>query len=264
MAPDGSLWIARFNAPSLLVLDADGKNERMVDLSHLDADGNPNASAVRIVDVQGVWKAFVALERLDDRDGYKSKQASSLAQVDVTTLAIEKEVPLAGRNPFNLMSESATALFLAAPGNFNAADEASAGIEQFHLATSTTKLVVRETDLAGSVAEVSVTDGCGAAIVADASSNLNRTSLAIFDPETGEVLTRTLLGPTDGFDLQGLAWIPASGGKPERLLVGDRRASAGRGYPIHVFEREGAACGLRATEDSTFVPQKPIALRAAY
>ena len=63
----GTLWVPRFNVPSLLVLDAHGNRSNVIDLSSYDPDGNPNMSAIRIAQVGGSEKAFVALEELDDR-----------------------------------------------------------------------------------------------------------------------------------------------------------------------------------------------------
>src|SRR5581483_3123113 len=64
VAPDGSLWVTRYNAP-LLVLPKDGRSVR-IDLSALDDDGNPEASGIVI---QGS-RAFVALERLETAQSY--------------------------------------------------------------------------------------------------------------------------------------------------------------------------------------------------
>ena len=118
----------------------------------------------------------------------------------------------------------------------------------------TTALLVHEADLGGSVAEVAVTDGCGAAIVAGPTPSVNPTSVVTFDPTTGKVLA-TVLGPTPGYDLQGLAW---RGGA---LYVGDRRSGPG-GYALHVLSNQGA-CSLVETPTQIILPQPPVALRAA-
>jgi hypothetical protein len=98
---------------------------------------------------------------------------------------------------------------------------------------------------------------CGAAIVADAQKGINRTTLAVFDAESGAVLSRGELGPSATFDTgsRGLAWV--DGGRS--LLVGDR-ARAANGYPVHRFERE-EGCQLRRVDDAIVIGQKPIALR---
>ncbi len=262
VAPDGALWAPRFNLASIAIVDPTGALRSSIDLSKLDDDGNPNATSIVIEDVGGVAKAFVALARLDDVAGYRSTRPAMIVRIDVATTAIETQTLLEGRNAFNALVAHDGALFVAAPGNFDALDESAAGIERFDVATSTTRLLVHEHDLGGSVAEVAVTDGCGVAIVTDASS-VNRTSLVTFDPISGAALTSASAPvlATDGFDLRALAWVSSSGGAP-LLLVGDRRgAPGGRGYAVHVFERSGA-CTLHMRPDAVFLAQKPIALRA--
>lgn len=262
VAPDGSLFVVLYNVPRIAILEG-RKVTGSIDLSRFDPDGNPQAEAIRIVSVGGVAKAFVTLERLDDRDTVNilsSKQPSLMARIDVATRQVEDTIVLAGRNPFNTMAEQDGALFLAEPRSFDAAGEPMAGIERFDTATSTTRLLVAEQDLGGSVVEVAVTDGCGVAIVGGPQKNVNPTSLVTFDPATGKVLRSAqapVLGPTPGYDLQGLAWRGTS------LYVGDRRPDAG-GYPIHVFEREPGTCNLHEVPARTFdLPQRPVALRPA-
>jgi hypothetical protein len=255
VAPDGSLWVPRYNVPSIAILDASGAIVKTIDLSPYDDDGNPNASAIVIADVGGAAKAFVTLERLDDANGLRSTRPSALLRVDVASEAVEAQIALVGRNPFSVFVDGG-ALWVAAPGNFDTLDEAAAGIERVDLSTSTTKLVVSEHDLGGSVSQVAVTNGCGAAIVADAST-ANRTALVTFDPDAGRALT-TASAPvlaTDGFDLSALAWVNVNG--ETLLLVGDRRAASG-GYPVHVFD--AAACALHERA-AVLLSQKPVALR---
>lgn len=255
-APDGTLFVALYGVGKLAVVQG-GRVTGSVDLSAYDADGNPQAESVRIVDVGGAPKAFVALERLDDADFPASKQPSIMLRLDVATRAVEAAVELEGRNPFNPMAEQDGALYLSEPGSFDADDEERAGIERFDTRTGTTRLLVRERALGGSVADVAVTGGCGAAIVAGPQKDVNPTRVVLFDLASGAVLA-TVLGPTPGYDLQGLAWRAGS------LHVGDRRAvGPGGGYPVHVFDREGDACAVRPSARSIVLPQRPVALRAA-
>ncbi len=263
-APDGALFVVLYNVPRIAVL-VGGKVTSFIDLSgpEFDADGNPQADAIRIVNVGGVPKAFVTLERLDDTDKINilsSKQPSAMLRIDVATRKVEATIQLKGRNPFNTMAEHDGALFLAEPGNFDTAGEPLAGIERFDTATSTTRLLVTEQDLGGSVAEVAVTDGCGAAIVGGPQKDVNPTSLVTFDPTSGKVLTSAqaaVLGPTPRYDLQGLAWRGTS------LYVGDRRRGP-NGYPVHVFDREPGTCILHEVSSRAFdLPQRPVALRPA-
>jgi hypothetical protein len=259
VAPDGSLFVTLYDVPRIAIMK-DGRLDATIDLSSYDGDGNPQAESIRIVPVDGVAKAFVTLERLDDTDRLLSKQDSYMLRIDVATRVIEDKIVLVGRNPFNSMAEHAGGLFLAVPGNFDAADEPRAGIERFDAATSTTRLLVTEHDLGGSVSEVAVTDGCGAAIIAGPKPMINPTSLVTFDPATGQVLSGPMtpvLGPTPGYDLQALAW------RGDSLYVGDRRPGAG-GYPVHVFERAPGTCNLHEIASRSIeLPQRPVALRPA-
>ena len=256
------MFVVLYNVPRIAILK-DGKVTQSDRPLGLRRRPNPQADAIRIVTVAGVPKAFVTLERLDDRDKVKilsSKQPSMMLRIDVATRKVEDAIVLAGRNPFNTMAEHDGALFLAEPGNFDSATDPLAGIERFDTATSTTRLLVTEQDLGGSVAEVAVTDGCGVAIVGGPQKDVNPTSLVTFDPTTGKVLSSAqaaVLGPTPGYDLQGLAWRGTS------LFVGDRRRGAS-GYPIHVFEREPGTCILHEIRARAFdLPQRPVALRPA-
>ena len=256
---DRSLFVVLYNVPRIIVLK-DGKQDGApIDLSMYDDDKNPQADAIRIVEVGGVEKAFVTLERLDDtQPGLASRQSSKMLRIDVATRQVEAVIELAGRNPFNALSELNGRLFMAEPRNFDADDDDAAGIERFDTATSTTQLLVKEQDLGGSVAEVAVTEGCGAAIVAGKEKGTNPTSLVTFDPETGQVLT-TASAPllaTPGYELQALAW------KGDTLYVGDRRRGS-TGFQVHAFERDPGTCNLRETGRGITLPQGPVAIRAA-
>lgn len=259
VAPDGTVILPLYGSGRLAFVK-DGKVDlaSTVDLSSFDPDGNPQANAARVVPVGGVPKLFVSLERLDDRDLLRSKQPSWMLRLDVATRAVEATIELAGRNPFNAMAELDGALFLSEPGSFDLADEELAGIERFDTATSTTQLLVRERDLGGSVAEVAVTAGCGVAIVMGPVPNVHPTTLVSFDPTTGRILapiSAPVLGPTGGYDLQGLAW------RGSTLYVGDRRPGP-RGFTVHVFERADG-CTLTKSARTIDLPERPVALRAA-
>jgi hypothetical protein len=252
VAPDGTWWVPRFNEPSITVMNDHGSVTSTIDLSMDDPDGNPNASAIQIVEVGGISKAFVALERLDDHDQLKSKLPSWMLRIDLASGAID-HLELAGRDPFGTMNAAGGFLYLATPGNFDAADEVDAGVERFDPATFTSKLLATERDLGGSVAEVAISEKCGAAIVADPTTNVNRTSVVIFDPQSGQAIAKNVFGPTEGFDLSSLAW------RGNLLLIADRRRAAD-GYPIHVLEATDA-CALTPRPDKIFVSQKPVAVR---
>lgn len=251
VASDGSLWIPLYLVPSVLVLAPDGSVSRTIDLSRYDGDGNPDASSITIVQTPAGEKAFVTLDRLNPYP--QSVQPSWMLRIDTATAKVEATVALAGRNPFTVTQDGGI-LWLADPGNFDDATEADAGIERFDTSTSTTSLLVHETQLGGSVAEVAVSGTCGSAIVADATA-VNATSLATFDPTGGQVLLGAGRSPltTAGFDLQGLTWAGGS------LLLGDRRRAA-TGYPVHAFTTS-AVCALQQRPDAIFLPSPPVTLR---
>jgi hypothetical protein len=250
VAPDGALWVPLYNVPALAIVR--GSASERIDLSGLDADGNPQASAVRIAMVSGAPKAFVALEMLDA--DFKSRRPSKMARFDVATRRLEDTRELATRNPFGAMRESGGAFYLASPGNFDVLEEPAAGIERFDPRTFTGALLVSERDLGGSAVEVAIDGDCGAAIVADATTK-NATSLVTFDAVSGRVIapaSRPALR-TEDFDLRGLAWQKGA------LLVGDRRRQAA-GFPVHVFDR-GPGCELRERSEPIAVSHKPVGIR---
>jgi hypothetical protein len=248
VASDGSLWIPLFLVPAVLVLSPDGATARTIDLSSYDSDGNPDASAIAIVDTPAGEKAFVALDRLNPYP--QSVQPSWMLRIDTATANVEATIVLAGRNPFSV-TQDGDVLWLADPGNFDDATESNAGVERFDASTSTTELIADEIQLGGSVAEVAVSGSCGSAIVADATT-VNATSLVTFNAATGALILPAANSPfaTAGFDLQGLTWV---GGE---LLLGDRRRAA-TGYPVHAFAAS-AACALAAQPDVVFLPSPPV------
>jgi hypothetical protein len=253
----GALWVPRFNVPTLLVMDSTGNRTATIDLSSHDPDRNPNMSAIRIEQIGGAEKAFVALERLDDQAQFASVRASSIVRIDVATRAVEAEATLQGRDPFGAIVESGGAFFLAAPGSFDVADEKDAGIERFDPASFTTTYLLGEAELGGSATEVAVNGSCGVAIIADPTHAVNATSLITFDADKGTTITtaKNPLLATAGFDLAALAW------HADVLMVGDRRAAGGGKYPIHSFDLSGS-CNLTERPDTIFVSQKPVAIRA--
>lgn len=254
----GALWVPKFFRPEITVVGADGTRGR-IDLSSYDADGNPNASAIRIVSVGGREKAFVALERLDNRSTeLPATQTALVVRFDVATQKAEQVSELAGRNPFGLMVEAAGGLYLAAPGNFDRIDEADAGIVRYEPETGSSRLVVSEAALGGSVVQIAIDGACGAAIVADPTRDVNRTAVVLFDASTGvaaHTYAAPLYGPTSGYDLQGLTFTEST------LFVGDRRRGEG-GYPVHRFPRL-SGCRVGPEGEPARMSQKPVAFLPA-
>lgn len=254
--PEGQLWIARFFVPTILIKTSDGaRGVGTIDLSGI-AGRNPYMSSIRIVDADdGSSKAYVTLEMLDPYP--MSIKPSYIVKIDVKTRVIEGMLQLKGRNPFGLMVEGGGALWLAEPGNPDVTDETDAGIERVDLATFTSELVVRESDIGASVDQVSVASNCLTAIVMGPGP-VNVTSMISLDVAAGA--TRTSLSDaflyTDaGFELAGMAWL--DGGVN---LVGDRTTVPGQGYRVHAVSAS-SDCTLTERPISLFAPQAPVALQ---
>ncbi len=250
--PDGSLLVPRWLVPSALVIDAHGAPRKTIDFSSFDVDGNPNMSAATMTTLDGKPKALVVLERLDDTTSPpRATRTGVLAIVDATTLEVQGSIDLGARNPFgHVIPQETGVLWFAAVGDFSSATDAQAGIVRFDPKTRDAKIVVAEAALGGSVVDLAFTrDGtCAVALLADASA-VNRTWLVTFDPNSGAI-GKTVMGPTTGFDLSGMAWL--SDGS---FVVGDRRQRPGMGYPLHVMTRSGV-CELTAAED-IMMPMPP-------
>lgn len=268
---DGALWVPFYNAddfagfrPELRVLPAgaqDGDARVLnIALAQFDDDGNPNAASAVAVDVGGQEKVFVSLGRLDDASYplVPPKAPGLLVRFDATSRAVDATFELAGWNPFGQIEKVGDLLLLAMAGNTQVGDEQNAGIEVYDPTANTSRLITRERELGGSVAQIAVSGTCGAAIVFGPQPDVNPTSLVTFvAPESpaalanaGAVRARALI-TTEGFDLRGLAW------RGDTLYVGDRRRLPS-GYRIHKFQRDGA-CELRPAGE-VVVPQPPAAL----
>jgi len=137
-----------------------------------------------------------------------------------------------------------------APGNFNDATESAAGVETIDPITMDHTIVMAETAVGGSVAEVAANVSCGAAIVADASTQ-NATSLVSFAVD-GSHLSAAVLS-TPGFSLRGLLWTNET---PPRLLVGDATNSGGTFY-VHVFSADAQTCALTKAGPDMAMPNMP-------
>jgi hypothetical protein len=246
----GRPWVARFFAPSILIKgETDTETDTTIDLSHLDPDGNPDMSSIRIVD----GRAFVALERLSPASsGFVSTQKSEIAVIDTTSLGLVQTITLAGRNPIGLMSESSGKLWLADAGDpeLQNANEPDAGIEVVDTQSLTSTLLIPETTLGASAIEVAVSATCGAAILADATT-VNHTSLV--DRSDARLrLARPRVAPRR----------TSLGGRP---AIEDRRISgacphAGRDLCAHGragFDRPGlAGARLRAVMQTRRIRRK--------
>jgi hypothetical protein len=276
VAPDGSLWIARFNVPTILVLGADGCTRRTIDLSSFDpVTHNPRAASIKILDPgqptglpggMATSKAYVDLEILDDNVEETSTRPSLLVRIDLETSTVEDHIELQGQNPIGLMVQVGNQLYLADASNWGSApgepptglDQNKGGIEVVDTASFTSKILVDDVTLGGHTVQVAVQEDCGVAIIAGAYAQGALTSLVRFDPASGAVADlaeRTLLPTTTGSDINGLAWL---GGNV--LLVGDRSATAG-GYPVHIFDLT-ATCTLTEQPKPLVTPLPPVGIIA--
>lgn len=221
----GQFWIARYDLASLAILRPDGTFAGSVDLSPLaDSDGNPEMEAIRILEDRG----YVALEllHLDKSGNYIPTGPGKIAVVDLTKRMIVGSFLLHGENPFGKMrpvlsDPSGGTVAIATPGSFFDANCATCGAELVDLAKGTSTLVLRETDLGGSVSETLIASPTeGYAIVMGPDTD-NPTWVVEFDPSTQKV-TRTLADTRPlGMGARGYYyWGLAIDG--DYVLVGDR------------------------------------------
>jgi hypothetical protein len=273
VAPDGSLWIARFDVPTVLVLNPCGSRRMTVDLSALDSDGNPNMNSIRILDpaqpsAQGTMetaKAYVSLEILDDDSDppLQSTRPSKLARISLNTGEVDDVLTLAGRNPLSSMVQLGSELYLADAGSWcNArggmppvcpAGQPDAGVELVDTRSFTSKLLVTGAALGGHASELAVTASCGVVIVAG-ELPATPTSLVQFDPTGASAMPLgTLIPSTGAFTLGGLAWDG-----DDVLLVGNG-GTAGEKASVSVFTADSSSgCTLSQQPGESSLPMAPI------
>jgi hypothetical protein len=251
----GALWIPRFNDGSLLVIPRTGPRAAL-SLAAYDEDGSPQPASATTLTTSRGERVFVALERLD-RD-LVSRRPSAMLEVDPVRRAVVASHPLVGQNPFGPAVAHDGALWLAAAGSFDRADEPEAGVARFDPETGQSRLVVGEASLGGSVVQLALRGSCGAAIVASATRDVNSTSLVTFDVSRGAVVQPAGAAAlsTPGYDLQGLTFVG------DALFVGDRRPSASGGHPLHAFVMDVSCTLLASAGPRVSVPQRPVSLRA--
>lgn len=225
----GRLWIARYELPSVAVVEPGAGVVGTVDLGALDPDGVPEMEAIRIVGD----RAYVILERLDRKNGWLPHGPAKVAVIDTETLTLIDSFELAGQNPFRRMSPvpgEPGVVAVATPGDFYALSAAD-GVTRVDLAAGVSELVVSELELDGSAVEAIIAGPTeGYAIVMGLLPDVDPTRVIAFNPSTGAV------GPTlvdsregeAGFYHAGLAL------NGPHLVVGDRTPEQ-RG--LLVFER---------------------------
>lgn len=237
---EGGVWIARYDRPSLAVLAADGSYSGEVSLASFDSDGTPEAEAIHSFD----HNVYVALERLDE---YRApKERGMIAVVDAKSREVSGSFELIGQNPFGRMvpmqsDPTGGTVAIATPGSFSDAGCASCGAELVDLAARTSRQILREQELGGSVSQVLVASETeGYAIVAGPEEAVNPTWVVRFDPSTAEV-TAILADTRDRPETERgyFHWGLALNG--DMLLVGDRTKDRAA---VRAFSRQtGAALG---------------------
>jgi hypothetical protein len=266
VAPDGSLWIARLDVPTVLVLNACGTRRMTIDLSSEDEeDGNPNMNSIKILDpaqpnatgTMATSKAYVSLEILDDRNVQHpliSTRKSKLVRIDLETGKVEDTLVLAGRNPLSSMVQLGSQLYLADAGTWEDPNgQPDTGVEVVDTASFTSKLLVNGVALGGHASEVAVTANCGVVIVAGAWPE-TPTALLQFDPTTiASAPLGTLIPTTRSFTLAGLAWIGS-----EVLLVGDSGPTGGT-PGVRIFDAKvSAGCSFSQRPSELPLPLAPV------
>jgi streptogramin lyase len=267
VAPDGTLWVARFDRTTILIKSSDGGAALdTIDLANVTGVARkPYMSSIRIIDGADGSKAYVALEMLTPTGsgpnaGLDSIDPSYIARIDVATRKVDGLLQLKGRNPFGLMVEyddpSGDSLYLAEPGNTQVTTDVNAGIERVDVNSFTSELIVRETEIGASVDQLSIGPGCGTAVVMGPGP-VNVTSMISFDPTTGAIITplsKSFLRTDAGFELAGMAWL--DGGLN---LVGDRTGT-GAGYAVHAVSTSNG-CMLSERASKLLIPQAPVAFQ---
>jgi hypothetical protein len=220
----GRLWVARWDRPSVAIIDANGDFFGAVDLSsYADADGLPEVSMVRIVGD----RAYVALERIDRCAAFKPVSPGVIVVIDVATRDVVTDIQLGGANPFGRMvsaswDSSGGTIAVALPGDIVALDDGDAAAI-VDLPSGKVTGFGRESELEGSVTEVVLAGPDEAYMIVSTATDplTNWTRVVRIDPQTGQVGptlldSRSAAEPGGGYCHVGLAVVG------QHLLVGSR------------------------------------------
>jgi hypothetical protein len=221
---DGRLWIARFERPTVVILEPDGSFSGAVDLSpYADADGLPETSAVHI----SGDRAYVTIERLDRCAGWSATGSGMIVEIDVATRKVVGSIELGGANPFGRLVTapwdlSGNTVAVALAGDILAIDDGDAAAI-VDLANGTSTGFGRESELDGSVVEVVLAAPEEAYVIVSNPDDptINATSVVRIDPRTGQpsaklLDSRTESNPDGGFCHRGLAVVG------DHVLVGSK------------------------------------------
>ncbi len=221
---DGRLWVARFEQPTVAIIEHDGSLSGTVDLSpYADADGLPEASAVHIVDS----RAYVTIERLDRCGGWVATSPGLIIEIDVATRKVVNSIELGGANPFGRLvpapwDSSGNTVAVALSGAILSINDGDA-VAMVDLKSGMVTGFGREAELDGSVVEVVLAAPDEAYVIVsnpkDPSTNV--TSLVRINPQTGQMShklldSRTESNPGGGYCHRGLAVVG------DHVLVGSK------------------------------------------
>ncbi len=219
VAPDKA-YVTRYDRAELWIVDPSvtdcGRFRRgVIDLgSFADGDGLPEMSQLAVAE----GKLFVAVQRLDRRQGFTPTGASRLVVIDLATDVVSGEIVLHGSNPFGdasgLVHEPGTGrLVVASAGNiYRVGDGGLERIDPTALAAEG-RFFVDEDTIGGNVLDfVLLSPTKGYAVVQDADL---KNVLRAFDP-SGATPPRTLFAreaflPDVVLGPDGLLWLADQG-----------------------------------------------------
>jgi hypothetical protein len=229
----GRLWVARYDQPSIGIVEPDGSFGGAVDLSSFaDADGLPEIEAIRVVGD----RVYAAVDRLDRCAAYAPAGPGRIAVIDASSRDVTGAIELGGNNPFGRMvsapwDASGGTVAIALPGSFSAIDDGDAAAF-VDLPSGAVQGFAKESSLGGSIAEIAPAAPDEVYAIVAGTDQANPTQLVRLDPATGEV-TATLADSRDdlaggGYCHVGLAIVGA------HVLVGSKPPCA---PAIHAFDR---------------------------
>lgn len=231
---DGSLWVTRFGAKSLLVIGPDGARST-VDLSGFaDADGKPEMDALAWVG----GRLYVTLARIQGTA--PPLDAPLLVAVDPTTRTVDKVLELPCRNPSGELRAGArvSELWVSCLGGpLSTPVSRQSGLVRMDVEARTADRLFPGETLGRFVTAFALLSGdAGVAILASFGDD-NPTSVVEFDPRGTGTLGKTWAASTKyaHWDLEG---------EGDTIVVADRDPKA---PGVLVFDRTGRALGKVAT-----------------
>lgn len=221
---DGRLWVARFEQPTVAIIDPDGSLSGTVDLSpYADTDGLPEASAIHI----SGDRAYVTIERLDRCGGWVATGPGLIIEIDVATRKVVNSIELGGANPFGRLApapwdSSGNTVAVALSGSILAINDGDA-VAMVDLKSGKVMGFGHEAELDGSVVEVVLAAPDEAYVIVSNPDDptINATSVVRIDPRTGQMSptlldSRTESNPGGGYCHRGLAVVG------DHVLVGSK------------------------------------------